>query len=298
VSPNHTRLRHLLMAAYPPSFRARYGAELDSLVEDTPPSARVAGDLLINAARAWIRPVGIGNGPARRRWRLEATMSTAFVAWCSAVVAMSGFSRGVDDSALPGLGTEPTASFFRVAESGFATIALVMVVGLLFYACVVLLPAIRRNQRGVWLPIALPIVGAGAWGGLSVLLGFLVSHLTQPEAPTLALLIPVGILLLAWVALGGLCLLACAAGATLALRRAHLRQWLLIPGAIGGALLAAGLVLCAVTASMCVISLRGYNPVSDLIIPAGGVALLLTSALVATVSGVRGLMALRPVSAA
>jgi len=74
--------------------------------------------------------------------------------------------------------------------------------------------------------------------------------------------------------------------------------WLPIPGAIGRALLPAGLVLCAVTASICVISLRGYNPVSDLIIPAGGVALLLASALVATVSGVRGLMALRPVSAA
>jgi hypothetical protein len=298
VNATHTRLQRLLLAAYPPSFQTRYGVELEALTADSSWSSRVAVDLLLNAARAWVRPVGIGNGTERRRWRFEATMSTVFVACCVALVAMGGFSRGVDDSALPGLRSEPVASFFHTAESSFSITTLVLSVGLFFYACLVLPPAIRRNRRGVWLPVALPIVSAGAWAGLSVLLGFLVAHLTQPGSPALALLIPVGILLFAWVAAGGVCFLACATGATMAFRRAHLRESLLVPGAIGGALLAAGMVVSAVAARICVIGLLGYNPASDLLIPAGAIVVLLASSAVAAVSSLRGLIGLRPRSAA
>lgn len=48
------RRRHrLLLGLYPPSFRERYGDELEALVEDTASSPRISRDLAVGALRAW-----------------------------------------------------------------------------------------------------------------------------------------------------------------------------------------------------------------------------------------------------
>jgi len=67
-------LRHrLILALYPLSFRERYGEELQALVEDTSKSRRVAFDLALGAAKAWIRPKFGGTPEQQQRSRLLAT---------------------------------------------------------------------------------------------------------------------------------------------------------------------------------------------------------------------------------
>ena len=49
------RRRHrLLLGLYPPSFRERYGDELQALVEDTSSSQQISRDLALGALRGWV----------------------------------------------------------------------------------------------------------------------------------------------------------------------------------------------------------------------------------------------------
>lgn len=294
MSGSPTSLQRLLLAAYPPSFRARYGAELESLVTDCGASPRVVLDLAVGAIKAWLLPIGPPESRQRRRWRLEATSGTVFVAWCVALVAMAGFSRGVDDSPLPGLAAAPTSAFFAVAETAFSLSVAVVALGLLFYAAAVLVPAVRAHQRRVWLPVALPLLASMLWALSSVAVSALVQRFAgNGPSPDPRVLAPALAALLAWLAIGGLCLCAGAFGAPLALRRAHLSERLLLPGAIGGVLIATALAVSSVTSLACVVELSRHNAAGDLLPAAVGVALLLVTAGVTATSAVRGALALR-----
>ncbi|MBN9620136.1 MAG: hypothetical protein J0H43_10470, partial [Actinobacteria bacterium] len=78
------RLTAAALRAYPPSFRERYGPELTALVEDLPTTPRNTVDLLVGAARAWLRPRFGADG---RRGRLQATLATTWLAWCAGFLA-------------------------------------------------------------------------------------------------------------------------------------------------------------------------------------------------------------------
>ncbi|HUY57564.1 MAG TPA: hypothetical protein VMV12_07020 [Candidatus Micrarchaeaceae archaeon] len=54
MSPPLHRRHRLLLGLYPPSFRERYGDELQALVEDTSSSQQqISRDLALGALRAW-----------------------------------------------------------------------------------------------------------------------------------------------------------------------------------------------------------------------------------------------------
>jgi len=95
--------RSLALAAYPPSFRERYGDELDALSEDHGRSGRATADLALGAARAWVRPAFAGSPAEVRRLRLLASISTVWVCWCVVVVGTMATLRLLEDPAAPGL---------------------------------------------------------------------------------------------------------------------------------------------------------------------------------------------------
>ena len=85
----------LALRAYPPSFRARYGAEMAALVQDVGPSRRTAADLWRGAARAWLRPSF--SGADARRQRLQASVATTWVAWCAGFLVAPAVNRWLLD---------------------------------------------------------------------------------------------------------------------------------------------------------------------------------------------------------
>lgn len=93
-----TAMSRLAVRSYPPSFRERYGAELEALVEDTGTSARTVLDLLLGAARAWLRPALATDG---RRRRLQASVTTVWMAWCAGFLVVPAINRLLLDPPMP-----------------------------------------------------------------------------------------------------------------------------------------------------------------------------------------------------
>jgi MFS family permease len=88
-----TTIARLALKSYPPSFRERYGVELDALVHDTGTSARTVVDLLRNSLRAWTRPTFHGDAPVRRQRRLQASVTMTWVAWCAGFLVAPAINR-------------------------------------------------------------------------------------------------------------------------------------------------------------------------------------------------------------
>ncbi|MER7006513.1 hypothetical protein ABT297_26210 [Dactylosporangium sp. NPDC000555] len=146
----------VLLACYPPSFRERYGAELAGLVEDTGTGPRVCWDLAVGAAAAWVRPTFTGSPDERVRLRVQAGLSTTWVAWCLGMLAVPMVARALLDPPAPGTtGTVRTLVWvaWLVLLAGGAVAAGCA----LLLARRVLAPALRSGQRRVWRPL-LPAV--------------------------------------------------------------------------------------------------------------------------------------------
>ncbi|MCW3815099.1 hypothetical protein ONA91_11600 [Micromonospora sp. DR5-3] len=146
----------LLLACYPPSFRERYGAELAALVEDTGTGRRVCWDLAVGAAAAWVRPRFTGSPDERVRLRVQAGLSTTWVALCLGMLAVPMVARALLDPPVPGAtGTVRTLVWvaWLVLLAGGAVAAGCA----LLLARRVLVPALRSGRRRVWRPL-LPTV--------------------------------------------------------------------------------------------------------------------------------------------
>lgn len=207
------RLQRLLVAAYPPSFRRRYGDEVASLVEDGDARWHDVLDLALGVGRAWVAPVFGGDGVEQRRSRLHATTVTVLAAWCASVVAAAGFAKAVDDPPLRGL-AGPAGSAYGIGTVVVeATAAAVLATGFVFWLAVIV-PALRRRRRDVVAPALAPAVFVLAWLGVTGLVALFARH-NVPRAG-LALTWPHGALVLtvlgAWAALTLACIAGCAAG--------------------------------------------------------------------------------------
>src|SRR5579872_2722048 len=78
MSSNMSRATRLALALYPPSWRARYAAEVHALVEQNKNSRRDVASLAWRALPAWIwPPAHLHDRPARMR----ASLSTGLLAW-------------------------------------------------------------------------------------------------------------------------------------------------------------------------------------------------------------------------
>jgi hypothetical protein len=96
-----TRAR-LVLLAYPPWFRERYGAEMVALVEDSGWRVSMLPDLARGAVSAWLRPRFGGAGQERLRLRRQATVATVWVAWCAVVLGTPAMLRLLEDPPPPG----------------------------------------------------------------------------------------------------------------------------------------------------------------------------------------------------
>jgi hypothetical protein len=291
----------LLLRLYPPSFRERYGDELQALVEDTSPSPRLTLDLALGAGRAWIGPRFGGSPEQRRRARLLATILTVFWSWTLVLVAFGSFNQMVNDPAVPGLGRPLAEIAFHLSQVAMAIATGLIVVGAVIYWGVIA-AASRRERSFRTLLVATIPVGAGlVWLGASqavvwLLLNNFAAHRGQP--PRVGVLVAV---LIAWwlVSVALTCLSWVSVG--VAMRRADLSVRLLRPGLIGAVMVVASLVVAVVAMAITVICLRGPGglplTIKNLVFGYGVVPLAAASAGIAFISGRRGLRANRDIGA-
>ncbi len=299
MSTKLPRRHRILLALYPPSFRERYGDELGALVEDALPAPRVALDLALGAARAWIEPTFGGTPGQRQRDRMLATILTVFWSWSLVLLAFAAFSKMVDDPPVRGLRVPLVHAAFQVSSASMDVATVLIGLGALSYWGLIAVTARREHGLRNLLPATIPI-GAGlawlvvSWGVTWGLLHFAVGH----RLPLLAAVGLVGVLLawfLASVALAPVCWVSIA----VAMRRASLSVRLLRPGLIGAVAVAVSLVVAVLSMAITDASLaiQGHiltTPGDVLfgycIVPFAALALG-----TALVSGGRGLRAVRTI---
>ena len=161
-----TRLSRLVLRAYPPSFRARYGAELSALVEDLPASGPMTADLVLGMIRAWVRPAF--GGPDGRRHRLQASVATAWVAWCAGFMTVPAMAKALLDQ--PSVGpTIAVRLLVHAAEVLLLAGWVVALLGVLTMIPRVIAPALRARPWALLRPLLPALVL-----GMAVLLGLLV----------------------------------------------------------------------------------------------------------------------------
>ncbi len=287
----------MLVGAYPPSFRHRYGDELASLVSDTETRWRDSIDLALGVCRAWVTPVFGGAAVEQRRARLQATTVTVFVAWCASVVAAGGFSKAVDDPPLRALhGTAWTAydAGTFVVE---ITAAAVLLTGLVFWLAVVV-PAIREKRRDVVVPALAPALYVAAWLGITGVVAVIANHAVPRGG--VALTWPRGALVLAvfvaWIVVTVACVAGCAVSAAVALRRARLEVTWLAASTVFALLVAIGIAAQATVSVICLASLAGTGGGLDprtAVLSTGSVVIVVAVTLLAAVSVRRGVRGLR-----
>lgn len=138
---------------YPPSFRARYGAEVQALVQDL--GGGHTADLLRGAARAWLRPAF--GGPDAVRRRRQATAATVWVAWCAGMLVAPAMSRDLLD---PPVRHAPR-DLLDVTQVLFVAGWAAALLGALPLVVAAVLPAIARRDGRSLRPL-LPAIGLAA----------------------------------------------------------------------------------------------------------------------------------------
>lgn len=244
-----TRAGRLLLALYPEPWRARYGQEMEGLIEDDPPAAPGLASLLLGAARAHMRPQRSWRKAAGRETLMRLAVGAMFACWIVISVAASGFQKETEDPPYgwaaahhPLLGL---AHGMIVSGAGLG--ALSIAVGGLPLLLQALRAARARGEARLWLWICAP--------ALALLLLFGVTWLLFDIAPrrngfpvsfVLSILVP---WMLAICAFAGVCALAPRAVlARVEPTRRALRRACLAGLALAGAmyLVAGGLVAYAI----------------------------------------------------
>ncbi|MGW0203143.1 hypothetical protein [Nonomuraea sp. NPDC003201] len=195
-----------VLVCYPPWFRERYGEELAALVQDLGGGPGVVMDLALGAARAWVRPALAGDGEARVRRRLQATLATTWVAWCVGISSMPVLDRLLLDPPSPGT---PQSVRTLMGLAGWLVVAgcVVAAAAAALLALRVLMPT--RDRR-----LLLPLLPGGVLVGAEVAGALL---LAQPHRLSAGFLAGV----LVWLIGLGAMVLAVAAGPVVTLRRAR-----------------------------------------------------------------------------
>ncbi len=171
ASPRPAPLRwsaRALLATYPPSFRARYGAELSALVEDTGTGRLVLLDLVAGSTRAWLRPCLPADPAGRVRGRRLATVSTVWVCWCAVFVSSAALLRVLEDP--PPAGYHPNHGGWGVLHDTIATALAVGWVLILVVGAPLGVRALRRScvRRVVLPPLVLLALCAAMFVPLQV----------------------------------------------------------------------------------------------------------------------------------
>ena len=279
------RFARRVLRWYPPSFRARYGDELDALVDSLPGSARTTADLLWGAVRAWVRPVFPGADGTRRR--LLASVSTTWIAWCAGFLVAPAVNKALLDP--PGAGTGMTVRILLYCGLGLFAVGWLLALAAAILLLVRAVLPVSRSRAWFALKPLLPAVVLGVIEAALMLALLLMSQSNAlTRNPTIA-----SIVLTAWL-VGLAVFLGCLGiGAAVSLQRLEIKaSTLQIP-----ALLAVPLALVLATMSACDIAaviIAGDAALFGSIVPVIVVlAVAGTASMVALTSSARGIPAIR-----
>jgi hypothetical protein len=165
-----------LLAAYPASWRARYGEELEQLVADLRADGRrgalMAFDLLRGAAAAWLT----GKKGFAMSERSRNALYTVLWSWVvfAAIAALFGHDLGVYPSPVVAtqiaVGTPAVPSaYYTLVAAGVVGVAATAFAAVAF-AIGVARDARARGRKNIYLLMAVPPVVAAVWlGGVQVL---------------------------------------------------------------------------------------------------------------------------------
>lgn len=150
-------------------------------MEELPSSGRTTADLWLGAVRAWVRPAfGGADGPRRR---LQASITTTWVAWCAGFMIVPAMAKALLDRPLVG----PTTTVRVLVDAGEVLLLtgwLVALLGVLLMIPRVLAPALLARPRAVLRPL-LPALVLGL-AVLLVLIVFVLAHASDgPGMPAL-----------------------------------------------------------------------------------------------------------------
>lgn len=214
----------LLLRLYPPAWRARYGAELESLILETSghrPSWRIGADVAAGGLRERLRAAGL-TGDAPRPERVRGGSLLVLCAWAVFVVAGVGvqkFSEHWQAGTPRAAQALPAHAFDALGVAAAVGSALVLI------GIAVALPALLRFLRdGGWplirrrivVAVALTLVAVGALAGLvSYAHGLGEAQRNGSDSAYTGVGAVVGLLLLACLAAWTVAAVACA-------RRLHL----------------------------------------------------------------------------
>jgi len=281
------RLARRVLRWYPPSFRARYGSELEALVDAVPGSARTTADLFWGAVRAWLRPVFTGEDAARRR--LLASISTTWIAWCAGFLVAPAANKALLDP--PGTGASMTVRILLSCGSAlFVVGCLIALVGVILLLVRAVLPAVRSRAWVALRPLVPAIVlGVIEAAGILALAVIGHSNVVTGTQPTMVS----SLVLAAWLA-GLAAFLGCLGiGAAVSLQRLEIKASTLhVP-----ALLAVPLALILAAMSACdimAVILAGDAALFSSVLPVVVVlAVAGTASAAALTSSTRGIQAIR-----
>ncbi|MGD0700404.1 MAG: hypothetical protein ABSA02_11025 [Trebonia sp.] len=312
-APEPTRERGAGVAAraalslYPPAWRARYGAEVLALLDDSGGGLRATASLAWHAVPAWAWPPRhLHDGSGRMRASLGTTgMAWALLAGLAAVFVQLAQAQGSSQG--PTLAQHPFIQWSYWAFDGCLIVSVLSVAAGGVPLWLLMFRTAQRRREMAWLlaPVAVPVVYLVA--------AFAIASLTERAGPLVvpSRSGPVADLanggvgprwFLALVVLGFAAAALSAAGPALALRRLHpegpavvlaARAAVLATVTIG--LACAASVVAAVGLYLWAPAYAGYHESWQLAIYLP--AVLLASA-VAVVSAARGIRAARPSAAA
>ncbi len=167
-----TRLASFAVRLFPDDWQSRYGAEFGALLDATPPSIRIAFDVLVAAVDAHVHPTG-----PRRRWplmieRLRISELTVFASWVVLVVAGLAFQRMTEGAPLAAIAAgQPAVGWAYAAIIGGAVVSLLAIAfgGVPIALAIGRTAVERRRWRQVGL-LAVPPLSLAAWIGVTLLL--------------------------------------------------------------------------------------------------------------------------------
>jgi hypothetical protein len=300
-------LVRVALGLYPPAWRARYGAEVRALLDDSDGGARAAAGLAWHAAPAWAWPPRhLHDGSGRMRSSLATTgIAWALLAGLGAVFVQLTQAQGSTQGTT--LARYPVIQWSYWAFDGCLVVsALAVAVGGIPLWLLMLRTARQRRERA-WLlaPVVVPAVFLAAAFAIGSLVGRSRSLVMPGRSGSVTDLANGGVgprWFLALVVLGFAAAALSAAGPALALRRLRPEGPAVVLAARAAMLAAATMGLACAASVVAAVGLYLWAPAYAGYHEAGPLAVYLPAVLlavaVAVVSAARGIRAARPSAAA
>jgi hypothetical protein len=149
-------LSRVALRSYPPSFRSRYGPELSALVDALPASPAASIDLLLGAARAWLRPPVVTT-----QQRLQTTAMTTWIAWCAGFLVAPATNWALLDPPTAGV-SGPVHVLLTIAFASFVLGWALVLIGAAPVVVRAVVPALRGRR---WAALR-PMLPTAALGGV------------------------------------------------------------------------------------------------------------------------------------